>query len=77
METSTHKAAFTTTTLRKGTKKMTTKKKRELRQLDLIFCDIKRFSQLKYLQTVPQGPQNEKERHPPQISQVIESNFQI
>ena len=74
MKTSTHKAAFTTTTLRKWTKKMTTKKKRELRRLDLIFCDVKRFSQL----MIPQGPHNEKKkRHPPQISQVIESNFQI
>jgi hypothetical protein len=56
---------------------MTTKKKRELRRLDLIFCDVKRFSQL----MIPQGPHNEKKkkkkRHPPQISQVIESNFQI
>lgn len=43
---------------------MTTKKKRELRRLDLIFCDVKRFSQLNYLPTVPQGPHNEKERHP-------------
>jgi hypothetical protein len=51
-----HKAAFTTTTLWKWTKKMTTKKKRELRQLDLIFCDVKRFSQL----MIPQGPHNEK-----------------
>jgi hypothetical protein len=51
---------------------MTTKKKRELRRLDLIFCDVKRFSQL----MIPQGPHNEKKRHPPQISQVIESNFQ-
>jgi hypothetical protein len=49
---------------------MTTKTKRELRQLDLIFCDVKRFSQLNYLPTVPQGPHNEKERHPPQISQI-------
>lgn len=44
---------------------MTTKKKRELRQLDLIFCDVKRFSQLNYLQTVPQGPHNEKEKTSP------------
>ena len=35
---------------------MTTKKKRELRRLDLIFCDVKRFSQL----MIPQGPHNEK-----------------
>ncbi len=77
MRTSTHKAAFTTTTLRKWTKKMTTKTKRKLRQLDLIFCDVKRFSQLKNLQTVPQGPHTEKKRHPPRISQVNESNSQI
>jgi hypothetical protein len=77
MKTSTHKVTFTTPTLRKWTKKMMTKTKRELRQLDLIFCDVKRFSHLNYLQTIPQEPHNEKERHPPQISQVNESNFQI
>jgi len=37
---------------------MTTKKKRELRRLDLIFCDVKRFSQL----MIPQGPHNEKKK---------------
>lgn len=38
---------------------MTTKKKRELRRLDLIFCDVKRFSQL----MIPQGPHNEKKKN--------------
>jgi hypothetical protein len=40
---------------------MTTKKKRELRRLDLIFCDVKRFSQL----MIPQGPHNEKKTTSP------------